>query len=82
MMTAVTFARRRTLDELMLRLRDPGFVSLYRRVPSARESSGHVSPSVLAHVPSKSRYVRRWRRHARRCPQCAEVFRFLGLSLK
>jgi hypothetical protein len=69
------------LDRLVQRMVDAGFVVRYRRTPSMRERDGHVSPSILSVAPPRSRYVRRWRRHARHCPSCAEVFRYLGLSI-
>ncbi len=73
--------RRRALDRLVAQMADPVFVLRHRRVPSGREQSGHVSPSLLAVSGPRSRYVRSWRRHARRCPVCAATFRYLGLSL-
>lgn len=73
---------RQSLDRLMARLREPVFLIRHRRVPSATPSSGHVNLDELAMAPPRSRYVRRWRRHARRCRTCAEAFRYLGLSLK
>jgi hypothetical protein len=36
---------------------------------------------MLALSPPRSRYVRRWRRHARHCLACANVFRYFGLSV-
>lgn len=79
--TAVFGGRRKRLDELVRLLVSPGFASLFRRVPAVRESAGHVSPSILAASSPRSRYVRTWRRHARRCRTCAEAFRYLGLSI-
>ena len=73
---------RQSLDRLVAMLKEPGFRLRHPRRPSARTSSGHVNPNELALAPPRSRYVRRWRRHARRCPTCAEAFRYLGLSLK
>ena len=73
--------RRRALDRLVAQMADPVFVLRHRRVPSGREQGGHVSPSMLAMSGPRSRYVRSWRRHARRCPTCAATFRYLGLSL-
>ena len=83
-MTAAVLAvdgRRWSLDQLVGQMTEPGFVTRYCRVPSLRETNGHVSPAILALEPPRSKYVRRWRRHARRCPQCAGVFRYLGLKL-
>jgi hypothetical protein len=73
--------QRRSLDDLVTRMREPGFEVRYRRVPPSVETSGHVSAALLAVAPPRSRFVRRWRRHARRCPTCANTFRYLGLSL-
>jgi hypothetical protein len=84
-MTALTMAtagQRFTLDQLVLRMTEPGFAALYGRRPSFAESSGHVSPTMLQLESPRSRYVRRWRRHAQRCPSCAAVFRYLGLPLR
>jgi hypothetical protein len=75
-------SRRLGLDALVRRMTNPGFVMQYRRAPTLRERSGHVSPTMLAVQTPRSRYVRTWRRHARRCPECAAAFRFFGLSLK
>jgi hypothetical protein len=36
---------------------------------------------MLAMISPKSRYARRWKRHARRCLSCANVFRYYGISL-
>ena len=73
--------KRPGLDRLMAQVADPVFVLRHRRIPSRREQGGHVSPSLLALSGPRSRYVRSWRRHARRCPACAATFRYLGLSL-
>ena len=80
--TADRGERRLSLDALVEKSADTNFVVRHRRVPTLRERSGHVSPSMLAVQPPRSRYVRKWRRHARRCPECAAVFRYLGLSLR
>ncbi len=69
------------LDALVRRMLDPCFVMLHRRVPKAATASGHVNPSLLQLMPPRSRFVRKWRRHAERCPQCAIVFRSLGLQI-
>ncbi len=74
-------APRRGLDELVTQMGQPGFVTRFRRPPSFRETSAHVNPVMLATAPPRSVYVRQWRRHARRCPACASVFRYFGLSL-
>jgi hypothetical protein len=71
---------RLSIDRLVARVRDPMFVLRHRRLPSTRETAGHVSPTMLAVSGPRSRYVRSWRRHARRCPTCAAAFRYLGLS--
>jgi len=81
-MGAATRGRRMALDQLLQQLVEPGFIVRHRRAPSMRETSGHVSPSMLAVAPPRSRYVRRWRRHARHCQRCSEVFRYMGLSLE
>ena len=73
--------RRVGLDALVERMVDPGFTIRFRRVPAMRERGGHVSPSMLAMQPRRSRYVRTWSRHARRCPECAAVFRYLGFPV-
>jgi hypothetical protein len=72
---------RQSLDELVSKMKEPAFEIRYRRLPPSAETSGHVSAALLAVSPPRSRYVRRWRRHARRCPICANTFRYLGLSL-
>jgi hypothetical protein len=84
-MTALTMAaagQRFTLDQLVLRMTEPGFATLHARRPVACESVGHVSPTLLQLQSPRSKYVRRWRRHARRCPSCAATFRALGFSLR
>ncbi|MGD8438966.1 MAG: hypothetical protein PVG53_00410 [Holophagae bacterium] len=73
--------RRIGLDALVAQMTNPGFTMRYRRAPVLRERSGHVSPAMLALQSPRSRYVRSWRRHARRCADCAAVFRYLGLKL-
>jgi hypothetical protein len=73
--------QRKGLDQLMGDLAKTDFSIRHRRVPEVPEGGGHVSPEVLAMVPPRSRYVRRWRRHARRCLHCANVFRYYGLKL-
>lgn len=72
---------RLSLDVLMARLREPAFATCYRRAPSFVERSGHVSAAVLAVASPRSAYVRSWRRHARRCPECAGAFRYFGFSV-
>ena len=74
-------SRRWRLDELMARVLEPGFVSLFCRLRTFREASGHVSPSILALQSPRSGYVSRWRRHARRCPVCGSTFRYYGFTL-
>jgi len=69
------------LDALVARMVDPGFTIRFRRVPAMRERGGHVSPSMLAMQPRRSRYVRTWTRHARTCSECAAVFRYLGFPI-
>lgn len=72
---------RQALDDLVAEMVTPGFVTRYRRAPSFRDTSAHVNPVMLATAPPRSVYVRQWRRHARRCPACGNVFRYFGLSL-
>lgn len=74
--------QRKSLDELMTLVQQPSFAYLYRRMPLMCEAPGHASLRLLELAPAKSTYIRRWRRHARRCPGCAELFRYLGISLK
>ena len=73
--------RRIALDALVAKMANPGFTMQYRRAPALRERNGHVSPAMLALQSPRSRYVRSWRRHARRCTDCAAVFRYLGLKV-
>jgi len=73
--------RRKSLDELFFLVQQPSFARLYRRLPTHCEVPGHASLRLLELAPPKSRYVRRWKRHARHCPGCAELFRFLGIPL-
>jgi len=83
-MTATTMAapaRRWSLDRLVAQMASPGFVTRYCRVPTWCEQEGHVSPAILALESPRSKYVSRWRRHARRCPACAGIYRYLGLKL-
>ncbi len=72
---------RQTLDRLVPQMTEVGFVIRYRRVPVLRERAGHVSPTTLANVAPRSRYARRWRRHAIHCADCAAVFRYLGFAI-
>ncbi len=74
--------RRKSLDELIHLVQQPSFAGLYRRAPQMCDAPGHVSLRLLEVAPPKSRYVRRWRRHARRCPSCASLFHYLGISLE
>ncbi len=81
--TRVTGGERRLpIDALMVRLMEPTFAACHRRAPSLRERSGHVSAALLAVAPPRSRYVREWRMHARRCPECAHAYRYFGIPLK
>lgn len=70
------------LDHLVRLMFEPGFVMRHRRVLVMTERTGHVSPTMLSLESPRSRYVRRWKRHARTCPSCAAVFAHLGISLK
>jgi hypothetical protein len=73
--------RRLALDELVSRLLDPAFAVCFRRQPAVAELPGHVSPTVLAMCGNRSAYVKRWRRHARRCAHCRMVFGFYGIRV-
>ncbi len=74
--------RRWGLDRLVRMLAEPCFALRFRRRTPMAEVPGHVSPTALALESPRSRYVRRWRKHARTCPRCAEVFRHFGFSTK
>ena len=80
-MEAISDRERLGLDKLVAKMIDQRFVISHRRLPQRAAGGGHVDPAVLALSPPKSRYVRKWRRHARRCSTCADAFRYLGLSL-
>ena len=73
--------RRWSLDRLVARMLEPGFVTRFCRTCLLAEAGGHVSPAILAQQSPRAKYVSRWRRHARGCPRCAGVFRYLGFSL-
>lgn len=79
--TASPGGRRQSLDRLVAQMADPGFVVRHRRVPAGRELGGHASPAILQLSGPRSRYVRSWKRHARRCPICGATYRYLGLPL-
>lgn len=68
------------LDQLVRLLAEPCFVMRHRRTISMAERAGHVSPTMLALEPPRSRYVRKWKRHAKTCSSCAAVFRQIGFS--
>jgi hypothetical protein len=70
------------LDALVTRLRDPTFTARHRRELSLRSTSAHVNPVMLAVCSRDSLYVREWRRHARRCNACAQVFSYFDLDLE
>jgi hypothetical protein len=72
---------RQAIDEIIGRMAEPDFTVRHRRVPEIPTTGAHVSPEMLAMISPKSRYVRRWKRHARRCLPCANVFRYYGSSL-
>ena len=72
---------RQAIDEIMGRMAEPDFTVRHRRVPEIPTTGAHVSPEMLAMISPKSRYARRWKRHARRCLPCANVFRYYGISL-
>jgi hypothetical protein len=68
------------LDTLLERMQDPSFTSRHRRRLTFRETSPHVNPVMLAVAGDRSLYVREWRKHARRCPQCGRLFEYFGLE--
>jgi len=70
------------LDQLVRLMFEPRFVMCHRRDVPMDERPGHVSPTMLSLESPRSKYVRRWRRHARTCPSCAAVFSRLGFSLR
>lgn len=72
---------RKALDEIIARAAETDFVTRHRRVPPVSTTRAHVNAEILAIVPPRSRYVRRWRKHARHCLECANVYRYFGLSL-
>ncbi|MCG6949305.1 MAG: hypothetical protein LJE93_10370 [Acidobacteria bacterium] len=72
---------RQTLDDIVGRMGETDFTIRHRRVPEFPETGAHVSPEMLAMISPKSRYVKKWKRHARRCLRCANVFRYYGISL-
>lgn len=83
-MTAATLVlegRRVGLDQLVRLLSEPTFAFRFRRTIDVSERPGHVSPTMLALESPRSKYVKRWRRHARSCPSCAAAFRHFGLPL-
>ncbi len=71
---------RHSLDELVVRLRDPGFTCHHRRRLSLRQASVHVNPVMLAVSARDSVYVTEWRDHAHRCAQCGRLFAYFGLA--
>ena len=73
---------RRSLDQLVTEMVEPGFATRGGRERDAPSRNGHVDRVLLVLEPPQSRYVRRWRRHARRCLWCRQVFRSLGMSLR
>jgi len=72
---------RKGLDDIVGRMTEPGFVTRHGRAPTVPETGAHVNPEMLALAPPRSRYVRRWRRHARRCLSCRNIFLYFGLTL-
>lgn len=72
---------RSALDEIVGRLSEPGFAGLHPRAQSRATGSAHVNPELLAVSPPRSRYVRRWRRHAKHCQYCRNIFRYLGIGI-
>jgi len=84
MTTAATTmgGRRLGMDQLVHLMTEPCFVMRHRRMLPMAERAGHVSATMLSLESPRSRYVRRWKRHARSCSSCALVFSHLGISLK
>ena len=72
---------RKALDEIIARAAETDFVTRHRRVPPVSTTGAHVNAEILAMLPPRSRYVHRWRKHARHCLACANVYRYFGLSL-
>jgi hypothetical protein len=72
---------RKALDAIVEQMAEPGFASTHPRALAKRQTGAHVSPEILALSKPRSRYVRQWRRHARHCQDCSNVFRYLGISL-
>lgn len=72
---------RKALDEIIASAAETDFVTRHRRVPPVSTTGAHVNADILAMVPPRSRYVHRWRKHARHCLECANVYRYFGLSL-
>ncbi len=72
---------RKALDDIVERMVEPGFAAGHPRPPRKRPTGAHVNPEILALSRPRSRYVRQWRRHARQCQDCSNVFRYLGISL-
>jgi hypothetical protein len=79
--SAIKRRARQSLDRLVAQMAKPGFVYRFSRAPKMSDTSGHVSPAMLSLESPRSRYVRKWRRHARHCATCAETFRYFGISL-
>ena len=74
--------RRLGMDQLVQLMMEPCFVMRHRRTTPMAEKAGHVSATLLSLESPRSRYVKRWKRHARSCSSCALVFSHLGFSLK
>jgi hypothetical protein len=72
---------RKALDDIVGRMVEPGFAASHPRESSKKRTGAHVNPEILALSQPRSRYVRQWRRHARHCQDCSNVFRYLGISL-
>ena len=72
---------RKALDDIVERMAEPGFAANHPRPATKRPTGAHVNPEILALSRPRSRYVRQWRRHARHCQDCSNVFRYLGISL-
>lgn len=72
---------RKALDDIVERMAEPGFAANHPRAATKRPTGAHVNPEILALSQPRSRYVRQWRRHARHCQDCSNIFRYLGISL-
>jgi len=79
--TKPNHGNRKALDDIIGRMVEPGFAARHPRVSTKRATGAHVNPEILALSRPRSRYVRQWRRHAKHCQDCSNVFRYLGIGL-